>query len=75
MVISRRWQTEAGLASGRESALMPGALDPIDAAKNDIAGSKDLIASAATISASTTAGSRAIAAPRSSTSAGSSARR
>ena len=45
MVISRRWQTEAGLASGRESALMPGALDPIDAAKNDIAGSKDLIAS------------------------------
>lgn len=45
MVISRRWQTEAGLASGREGTLIPGALDPIDAAKNDIAGSKDLIAS------------------------------
>lgn len=45
MVIFRRWQLETGLASKRVGTLASGALDPIDAAQKDIAGSKDLIAS------------------------------
>lgn len=45
MAIARRWQTEPGLASGRGSPGVLDALDPIDAAQSDIAGSKDLIAS------------------------------